>query len=428
MAAFMLLAGSAAARKTAPPYKVRLVGGPRRNVGRVEVYFENKTEWDPSGWFPVCDDYVMNPQDLSNDNAGYAINVELLCQLRGFKYGRKYYSPEVTFNKTILGVELAVQSVACGPRTSRRLTSGPEEVTHQQAQQARALPRAQALRGGSTSSRSGGSTARRLMATDEFGEWIPYGEGGRYYTAILKRQGPASDLDCMVVIRPHCHAPGYLAAAECSNNLKRIRKPMPPMIPEPPSPPPPPPSKAPFVRLLPLEPNLCANASAASCPCVDKESDECGHKRRAERLVADPRDPSKTVWAPLCAFPPGTVHGFMDAVAKHACNMENNWPGNPTRRPFGGVEEPWSYPIPSGPVSAGGFDPSGVTAWASQAPPKDGTTPYKPARIMQDNEGFTVSTDPCPYGIFAMLVRVTGLTYGSEVPVAGHHSGAGVTG
>ncbi|KAG2496571.1 hypothetical protein HYH03_005393 [Edaphochlamys debaryana] len=379
------LSGVTLAKKA--PYKVRLVDGPKKNIGRVEVWVDDGRE--TKDWLPICDDNMHNNPRANSTGGGEAessngwrVDAYTVCTMLGYKYGRKYYSSSVTFKRTVTGSDKAVRDIQCEPQSQRRrlAESGMEQAP------------ARALRGA-----RGRGSARRMLATDQYGEWVPFAGGQRLILSTAEQQGKGRapwDL-CFITAYNGCPAPGYLAGGECSN--KRFRKPAPPMTPEPPSPPPPPPSKAPFVRLLKPEPNLCANAT----------SPDCSNYRRVELLVTDPQDASKTVWAPLCGFPAGTGTAFLNAVAKHACFMDVNWPGDLANKLFypSAAALASSYQFAVGPVPDGGLDPASVPVWASLPLPEDGTT-YVSSRLMQDNPGFQLSTSACPYGLFGMQCRV----------------------
>ncbi|KAG2496556.1 hypothetical protein HYH03_005379 [Edaphochlamys debaryana] len=374
-------------------YKLRLADGPNRRTGRLEVYIADPGFGTRKGWLPFCDDSF------------YDIEAQYNCNLMGYKYGRKYYSHNVSLNFVDSPNPFVVDIWCTYPepptpigRRLARLEARPATATDGTHGIAHRLLRGGGGGGGALGADD--SFRRRLLALDEFGEYIPYGGMMRMRQLPIPTYGKGTTSNCTVWIDRRCPAPAFLGGLECSNRaLKGQVKLMPPVA----SPPPPPPAKDAFVRVVTMESNLCSDpANASTCgPTTEGYS-------RVELQVADPSDTSKTVWGPLCGFDPSLSSTYFAAVSQHVCMMWGNYPASRGRNEMpGAFLAPVVYALPSsGAIPSGGFDPSAVSAWASVPPPTAADSVYKPARLMQDDEGFTVSKTPCTTGIFVVRCRM----------------------
>ncbi|KAG2490983.1 hypothetical protein HYH03_010656 [Edaphochlamys debaryana] len=339
-------------------------------MGRVEALFLRYG--NPSnGWTPFCDEAFTEE------------NAQAVCEILGYKYGRKHYAANVTFPTAAQpGTTQRLRNLDCSAPARRRLRSSSAGA------------------GASQGLRRAG---RRLQGLDEFGEYDTGSVWGRYPQEVdIQSSGnPSSDSSCKAErLWYPCDTSRHLAGAECSNTVFTTA---PPPMALPPSPPPPPPDKSPFVRYVldeagwgphgdehVIEPNLCTSTDPLN-PCPG----------RAELLVPSPSDPSQTVFAPLCGFDPAVKPDFADRVAQHVCDMVYDAPATKTHGVMvTGKAGAVAFAIPSGPVTAEGhFDPSKVAAWAHITAPTNPDDVYRPARLMQGNPDFKVTSEPCTSGL-----------------------------
>ncbi|KAG2496553.1 hypothetical protein HYH03_005376 [Edaphochlamys debaryana] len=393
--ALAALADLAAAKKSG--YKMRLVDGPDKSKGRLEFYVQDTTGWIKPGWYPTCESSVD------------ARDAKFYCQLMGYKRGRPFYSPAVSISKVEPPYPFIVDvwcSAPLWPAPARRQALGALSASASSTTAAASDAAASDETAGARKLRAAGAggadgaagAARRLLKLDEFGEFMPVGESmSRKQLPIATAKGRPSN--CTVWFSRTCGRGAFLLAGlECSN--KRFTGGQ-QMLPPLPSPPPPPPAKNAFLRLKPLESNLCYGGMCGPNPNPEYEF------KRVELLVADPADVTNKVWAPLCGFDPNISSSFTRNVSMHVCRMWGNYPASlaSTRAPTAGLIINFMYALPSGAIPSGGFDPSVVPAWASIAPPTTAASLYKPARLMQDNDGFTVSNAECEGGLFIVQCR-----------------------
>ncbi|GFR50733.1 hypothetical protein Agub_g12990 [Astrephomene gubernaculifera] len=313
---------------------VRLTGG-SGSKGRLEV--SSTASWLTDGtpgavtWRPLCDD----------DSLGDSLP-QIACEMLGYKYGRRYYSPDVNYreadpNATRMDAPLGY--MYCSKKGSHRRLASSHAADNEEA---------------------AGMSAAAALDLDQ-GSSSSRVRGGRALLAPLRGSvnTPAkSPYSCSFRLGD-CGYPGPMAGVECSNSLL---PPAPPPPPVPPTPPPAPPPKSDSIRLVGgantdsrVEPNLCSSP----------EDPLCAFFGRVEVQVAAPDNSSALVWAPLCALG-DQLSGY--SFGKLVCNQVANWPDDNTRVYWlvhaTLAESPFT--IPQGTVTEeGAFNPAQYGTWAT---------------------------------------------------------------
>ncbi|KAG2497018.1 hypothetical protein HYH03_005021 [Edaphochlamys debaryana] len=341
----LLLSAQAEAKKKKPVRNkngIRLVKG-KGSKGRLEI--SSKDQWlvtpgDAKGtaWRPMCD-----VGSYSDELA------QTMCELLGYKYGRKYYTAAVNSRPYNAAVAAdwrthPVDYMYCGDVDDtaghRRLLRDVPRRQHTGAERLGAEGRAGS---GAASSNAmlRGRTGRDLQSVF-FGEVnIP----------------AAAKVSCEFRMGS-CNFTGPLAGLECANKpFKPLPSPSPSPSPSESQPPPPPPKQA-SIRLRgdfagaldALEPNLC-------------DLGDCSFGR-AEIQVEDPSKPGELVWAPLCApLNMSSADWLVDIACKQATGYPDSMPGT-IWHVNGEPGEP--FPVPTGNVTTpGDFDPAAYPVWAS---------------------------------------------------------------
>ncbi|KAG2500187.1 hypothetical protein HYH03_001767 [Edaphochlamys debaryana] len=323
-------------KKAASPYQISLVLGTtgiNTMTGRVMVvpaecvFFTFGQNGPP---IPMCDD------DFTDAKA------DTICKNVGYKFGRKFYSPAVTFPSGDPPSYVAY-GLSCGAATGRRLRAGGEDAARR----------------------------RDLLGLDPFGEYEYTGPniGSDPQPGIIATT-TATATRCTIQVTKRCPSPFYYAGVECSDVPFKAA---PPPMALPPSPPPPPPTKSDFIRAYVPEANLGTFNPETNRPFYSRF------------------DLSTTQgWVPLCGFDTGASADFTTAFARHVCNMFLDYPAISVEsvvRVEGFQIVPIGAPVP------GGFDPATRTFWARVTP----SSSYNMARLIQDTPApaFQISTTPC---------------------------------
>ncbi|KAG2500189.1 hypothetical protein HYH03_001769 [Edaphochlamys debaryana] len=197
----LLLVASVNAQKAGskPGYQIKLAlsgTGSDAVTGRVMVMPANVI-YSPVDYVPMCD------FDFTNAKA------DQICKFLGYKRGRKFYSPAVTFPSGTPPMRVAFGLSCTTAATGRRLRAGGVEAA---------------------------AKRRNLQGLDQWGEYEF--DGGPvsnmpYDGVVATTTGGTSN--CSITVRQRCDSPFYYAGVECSD---KQFKPAPPPMAVPPSPPP----------------------------------------------------------------------------------------------------------------------------------------------------------------------------------------------
>ncbi|GIL57426.1 hypothetical protein Vafri_12651 [Volvox africanus] len=318
---------------------VRLIGG-NKSVGRVEVLSEQQQQW-----FQVCD-------------AGFRDDLALvLCKMLGYKYGRKYFAPDIVFPKNF--TERIASTLIC----EAVLGGGGRRLIQERSTNLRVGDDSQSVRRGRD---------LRSLNWDRIDSPASAPYDCQFRAFVCNPAGPVTGLQCSSTSLPPAPSPP----------------------PQPPNPPPAPPSIASMIRIfvtdndMPVtsdgfvEPNLCANPKSANL--CDK------YFGRAEIQInnTDPKVPTK-IWAPVCGI---TKFSLASEVANVACEQRYQiqylpWIGDAYY--ISSLASRVPFYIPTQAVSPGDFNPAAVKAYVTITGKKS-DNPTK----LQDFK-YTVSKNGC---------------------------------
>ncbi|EFJ41250.1 hypothetical protein VOLCADRAFT_107768 [Volvox carteri f. nagariensis] len=307
---------------------VRLVGGDK-TTGRLELQTDRS-------WVPVCDDFYFDGK-----------TIQIMCQLLGYNYGRKYYNPRLAYLSK--DNNLRASQITCYKKPRHRARSS--DAPH--------LRSLSAASGDQASDRPGvQSSADGLYRPDDISR-----HGGRNLLAVLTHDVNTSDsapYACKVVWGK-CNPRSPVGVIQCSKKMLPLAPPVPPAPPQPPSPPPPAPQQ---VRIIfggspdgGLEPNLCTGGAETICETYG----------RVEMEVRSPgRNSSGKVWAPVCNIPDSAL-AFR--VASVACEQRFQMRYRPWLPLLFSIHPSVSsnpFLIPKGSdITPGNFNPKVIQGWVN---------------------------------------------------------------
>ncbi|GIL62789.1 hypothetical protein Vafri_16963 [Volvox africanus] len=353
-----------------------------------------------------------------------------MCKLIGYKYGRRYFSPDVVYrappDEALSEVYDPVGYVYCNANTRRRRLAGSDPRNEGEGGSSATANRvAVAAVAAATVPKESHEhhvnnakihlSSQRSETSSETGAEITrlYDSSGSDFTTQHRRRNHARSLLAALYgnisipdTAPYwcrfrlgdCDYTGPLVGIECSN---RRMPPAPPPPPSPPSAPPAPPPGSMSIRFIgpngaPLEANICPSATF------------CQIFNRVELQVPHPNDGESMIWAPLCSAP----RNFTYLIGNVACWQMYNWPRfaraesvvisqaslNGFPIPQNSTADPITSVPPSSPARTALFDPARVSGWASVTSMGN----YNQALRIQDLD-LEISTTPCRLGtLFAV--------------------------
>ncbi|EFJ45246.1 hypothetical protein VOLCADRAFT_106062 [Volvox carteri f. nagariensis] len=347
--------------------RITLGSGPR---GRLEVSttgtwgmpgYENKTLW-----FPVCAEVFTDATAAT------------MCQLLGYKDGRRYASASVT-NSSVKGIFSATK-LSCSDSPYWRRRRGLMMSRHHE---------------GDPASTTDGDSASKLANDGESIELYGNRHSHQSRQRVLSYTSFAVDipdeigLHCSFILGG-CLPRGPFAGIQCSNSS------MPPLPPSPPSPP----SPFPYQDYVQVIGGFTAKDTVESnlCPL---DPAFCKTYGRLMMKVAAPGGGGQ-VWAPVCAV---KSYALRDKIAWVACQQANNWPSLMRFRPSivtSHVPASGDLIVPRGAAinaTAGDFNPAAYSAWVTIL-----DLPGNQTRMLQEGN-LTVSSKPC-VNLFALYCIV----------------------
>ncbi|GIM12632.1 hypothetical protein Vretimale_15945 [Volvox reticuliferus] len=302
---------------------IRLVGA-SGSRGRLEI--SSTAAWllaegEEIAWRPVC-----AIGGLIDNNVA-----QIMCKLIGYKYGRRYFSPDVVYRAPPDGALPSVYDpvgyVYCNPSTGRRRLAGSD-------------PQSDGEGGGSSAAvnvvETGAET--NLFDGSSSNDFATH----RHHRNARSLLAPLYGNISIPATAPYqcrfrlgdCDYTGPLVGIECFN---RKMPPAPPPPPSPPYLPPAPPPGSMSIRLMgpnggPLETNICPSPTF------------CQYFNRVELQVPHPDGGDAMIWAPLCSAPTN----FTNAIGNLACWQVYNWPRFARRLDFVVISQAstMGFPIP----------------------------------------------------------------------------------